>query len=33
MANIILLGAGASYGSGDISPYPPPLGGMLFEKR
>lgn len=32
MANIILLGAGASFGSGDVSPYPPPLGGMLFEK-
>ncbi|WP_256849918.1 hypothetical protein [Pantoea sp. Fr-CA_6] len=32
MAHIILLGAGASYGSGDVDPYPPPLGNMLFEK-
>ena len=26
MASIILLGAGASYGSGDVSPHRPPLG-------
>ncbi|MFB5077474.1 hypothetical protein [Raoultella sp. C349492] len=31
MSNIILLGAGASYGSGDTIPYPPPLGGHLFK--
>ncbi|HBS0737338.1 TPA: hypothetical protein MAA64_002498 [Klebsiella pneumoniae] len=31
MPNIILLGAGASYGSGDTIPYPPPLGPHLFK--
>ncbi|WP_293797016.1 hypothetical protein [uncultured Pantoea sp.] len=32
MSNLVLLGAGASYGSGDVYPYPPPLGNKLFER-
>lgn len=32
MEYIVLLGAGASYGSGNVSPYPPPLGNQLFQK-
>ncbi len=32
MKNIILFGAGASYGSPHIRPESPPLGGNLFEK-
>jgi hypothetical protein len=27
---LVLFGAGASYGCGDVSPRPPPLGGQLF---
>ncbi|NBI45434.1 hypothetical protein [Burkholderia sp. ISTR5] len=27
---VVLLGAGASYGSGDVHPHPPPLGAALF---
>ena len=30
MAKVILFGAGASYGSGDVFPERPPLGGGLF---
>lgn len=29
---VILLGAGASYGSLDVEPYPPPLGRDLFSR-
>ncbi|MDO6406248.1 hypothetical protein [Pantoea phytobeneficialis] len=32
MGYMVLLGAGASFGSGDVTPYPPPLGNRLFEK-
>lgn len=32
MAAIILLGAGASYGSRGVEPYAPPLGAQLFPK-
>lgn len=32
MGYMVLLGAGASFGSGDVIPYPPPLGNKLFEK-
>ena len=32
MKNIVLFGAGASYGSTHIQPESPPLGGNLFEK-
>ncbi len=32
MKNIVLFGAGASYGSAHIRPESPPLGGALFEK-
>jgi len=28
----ILVGAGASYGAGAITPYPPPLGNQLFDE-
>ena len=31
MTRLILLGAGASFGSGDAHPHPPPLGNKLFE--
>ena len=31
MSNVVLFGAGASYGAGDIMPYNPPLGHQLFE--
>lgn len=31
MISLILLGAGASYGSGDCTPYCPPLGATLFD--
>jgi hypothetical protein len=31
MSTVFLLGAGASYGSGDCSPYCPPLGPDLFD--
>lgn len=30
MASLVLLGAGASYGSVGVDPYPPPLGNQLF---
>jgi hypothetical protein len=29
---MVIFGAGASFGSGDVIPYPPPLGNKLFEK-
>ena len=29
-SNVILLGAGASFGSGEVSPKPPPLGADLY---
>jgi hypothetical protein len=29
---LVLLGAGASFGSGDTHPHPPPLGTQLFNK-
>jgi hypothetical protein len=29
---MVVFGAGASFGSGDVIPYPPPLGDKLFEK-
>ena len=32
MAKIVLLGAGASFGSSDVTPHPPPLGGALFNE-
>lgn len=32
MANIVLFGAGASHGSGNVLPYAPPLGNGLFLK-
>jgi hypothetical protein len=32
ITNIVLFGAGASYGSGDVIPYPPPLGKELYNK-
>ncbi|MGC0798456.1 hypothetical protein [Pantoea agglomerans] len=32
MTCMVVFGAGASYGSGDVIPYPPPLGDKLFEK-
>lgn len=32
MEYMVLLGAGASYGSGDVTPYPPPLGKDLFSR-
>lgn len=35
MTNLVLIGAGASYGSGSVEPYPPPLGNGehgLFSK-
>jgi hypothetical protein len=32
MSTVFLFGAGASYGSGDCNPYPPPLGKHLFPK-
>lgn len=32
MSIVILLGAGASYGSKDVIPYLPPLGNQLFQK-
>lgn len=32
MAVMILLGAGASYGSKEVEPYAPPLGNQLFPK-
>ena len=32
MSKIILFGAGASSGSGEVSPYPPPLGKDLFDR-
>lgn len=32
MSHMVIFGAGASYGSGDVTPYPPPLGNQLFEK-
>ena len=28
----ILFGAGATFGAGDVSPYPPPLGDGLFAE-
>lgn len=31
MDTVVLLGAGASYGSLDVRPYPPPLGNHLFD--
>lgn len=31
MSTIVLLGAGASYGSGPCTPHPPPLGPRLFQ--
>ena len=34
MSVVFLLGAGASYGSGEANPYPPPLGaGLISELR
>lgn len=30
--NIILFGAGASFGSIDVIPYAPPLGGQLYNE-
>lgn len=30
--NVILTGAGASYGSGVVTPYPPPLGFQLYAE-
>ena len=30
--NIILFGAGASFGSNDVIPYAPPLGGQLYNE-
>ena len=30
--NLIIFGAGASYGSGNVKPCPPPTGDKLFEK-
>src|SRR5690348_7701334 len=32
LSTILLLGAGASHGSGDCIPYAPPLGSQLFER-
>lgn len=32
VSTVILLGAGASFGSGGVEPYPPPLGNGLFSK-
>lgn len=32
MTRIVLLGAGASFGSGDVSPFPPPLAAQLFDE-
>lgn len=32
MSTIILLGAGASFGSEGVTPYPPPLGNKLFSE-
>lgn len=32
MAVIVLLGAGASFGSVEVEPYPPPLGNGLFHE-
>jgi hypothetical protein len=32
MSALFLLGAGASHGSGECNPYPPPLGGQLFDE-
>ena len=29
---VILFGAGASYGAGNVLPYPPPLGRDLYDK-
>lgn len=31
MASLFLFGAGASFGSGDCNPHPPPLGSHLFD--
>ena len=31
MSNIILFGAGASWGAGDVAPQNPPLGPQLFQ--
>ena len=30
--SVIIFGAGASYGAGEVLPYPPPLGNELFDK-
>jgi len=30
--NLILVGAGASYGAGNVDPHQPPLGKDLFDK-
>lgn len=27
-----MFGAGASFGSGEVDPYPPPLGNKLYEE-
>jgi hypothetical protein len=32
MTSLILFGAGASHGSGPVSPHPPPLGASLFAQ-
>lgn len=32
MVAVVLLGAGASYGSGDVAPSVPPLGNRLFDE-
>ncbi len=32
MVAVVLLGAGASFGSGDVAPRPPPLGNKLFDE-
>ncbi|HDW3220056.1 TPA: hypothetical protein RMM45_004236 [Escherichia coli] len=32
MGYLVLLGAGASYGSEHVHPYPPPLGNQLFNR-
>ena len=32
MVALVLLGAGASYGSNDVSPHPPPVGRELFNE-
>jgi hypothetical protein len=29
--NVILFGAGASFGSGQVNPCPPPLGNNLYK--